>query len=141
MDRSAGGSDTGRCAVRYWPLQAPVKQLIIRHLDGGQDVGHEVTVVTRFHHAACDGASASLWLAHQWKVAFGHDAPLRNPAAGQPPRLRRHAAPVRRGRSAPRGPTPRLLVEDAPPTRTRRWRTFAFSARSRAGGAGDGRRP
>ena len=51
--------------------ELPVQQLIVTsHSDA------KTILVTRFHHAACDGMSAALWLRHQLEVAQGAKAPL-----------------------------------------------------------------
>ena len=46
-------------------VQAPVRQLLVTGNAGGS------VLATRFHHAAADGASAAMWLAHQVRVARG----------------------------------------------------------------------
>jgi len=47
--------------------QHPVQQLFVLPDEGNVQ---RTKLVTRFHHAAADGLSATLWLAHQLRVAY-----------------------------------------------------------------------
>src|SRR5688572_12447188 len=49
--------------------EMPVQQLVITNR-----VNAQVTLVTRFHHAAADGLSAAMWLSHQLRVADDKEA-------------------------------------------------------------------
>ncbi len=98
----------------------PIAQLVIAERPGaGQKL------VTRFHHAACDGVGAQLWLAHQLMVATGRQDPVLALQPVLPPRLRRHPAPRRRNRLSPPGPSRSLWTRAGQPGRRRRWLTMS----------------
>jgi hypothetical protein len=101
----------------------PVRQLIRPDRTGGGQ-----TLVTRFHHAACDGVAAQLWLAHQLQVASGVREPTRQRQPAERPRLRGHPAPRRRNHLAPDGPSRPLATRRAQPGPTRRWLTMSAPA-------------
>lgn len=106
-----------------WDLRRtpPVRQLALSDADTRGAV-----LVTRFHHAACDGLGALLWLQHQLEVAGGLRGPLRVAAPYASPVLLRHPAPVRRSAFAFRGPADRLHVDSRSPSGRRCWRTLVF---------------
>ena len=116
--------------------EPPVKQLMIiggaSRADSrdGPSVGHaeggRATLVTRFHHAACDGIGAGLWLSHQWNVAFGNAPAVERPRAPETLALRTHPAPRRKSRFALRGASPRLMGPRTSARRAREWRTFSL---------------
>jgi hypothetical protein len=98
-------------------------------------------LVTRFHHAACDGRSALLWIAHQLAVACGSTAPVQAPRSVEPLALRQHRAPVRRSRFASLGPSRTLAGRGASPRLVRRWLTVSrpsFPHRPSGGGIAEG---
>ncbi len=82
------------------------------------------TLATRFHHAAADGLSAALWLAHQLSVAHG----LTPPQNGVQLTLRRQDTSVRRSKFAYDVPCDPLWTAGPTRTGTRRWITFGFPA-------------
>jgi hypothetical protein len=89
----------------------PIKQLVIG-----------ATLATRFHHAAADGLSAALWLAHQLSVAYG----LPPPASSAELSLRRASTSVRRSQFAYDGACDRLWTPEAMRSGIRNWTTFSF---------------
>lgn len=99
-------------------VQVPVRQLLVTGNAGGP------VLATRFHHAAADGASAAMWLAHQVRVACGEDEPAPGPVLEPRLRTRPRQAGGQRGRS-PR--SARLWHRDGRPTRARRWHSIEFS--------------
>ena len=98
--------------------QVPVRQLLITG-DAGP------VLATRFHHAAVDGASAAMWLAHQLRVACGEDGPPPGPVLEPRLRTEPRQAGCRPGRS-PR--SARLWRRHGRPTRARRWHSIEFSS-------------
>jgi len=82
------------------------------------------TLATRFHHAAADGLSASLWLGHQLSIAYE----LIPPAASAELSLRRAEESVRRSRFAYDGACDALWTPNSTRSGTRRWSTFSFES-------------
>jgi hypothetical protein len=126
---------TSELANERWDLRqtAPVRQLAL-----SQASGPGGSLVTRFHHAVCDGLGALLWLEHQLAVVSGRD-PRTTPAAPAPPALRSHRSPAGRSAFAFRGPADRLQTSGEPPSGHRAWRTVTIEMQPLqqvAGGAG-----
>jgi hypothetical protein len=103
--------------------EMPVRQLLIK---GGSP--SELTLVTRFHHAAADGLSAILWLNHQFRVAQGKEVYQRVIEPLAELTLRGHPSPKKKSRFAFDRPSDRLWFHGTRPSRTRRWRTIHFKA-------------
>ncbi len=103
--------------------QMPVQQLALKN-----DAEGEMKLVSRFHHAAADGVSAAMWLAHQLRVAYGRAAPVRQPAPFQDLAIRNHPSPVKRSRFAFSGPSQRLWSSGNQLSYTRRWHTIRIPA-------------
>ena len=96
-----------------------VQQLVLR-----DDLGEGATLVTRFHHACCDGTSAILWLRHQLGVARGTEEMLHERLACSPPELRSHARPARRSAFAFARRADRLHTRESRASGRRDWRTI-----------------
>jgi len=103
--------------------EMPVQQFLITNV-----LNEEVKLLTRFHHAAADGLSAAMWLAHQLRVARAKESPVAEVLPFQHLPLRTHSAPVKRSRFAFNGPSDRLWTRNIQSERTRRWVTIAISA-------------
>jgi len=103
--------------------QTPVQQLVIT-----EDVMGRVKLVTRFHHAVADGLSAAMWMSHQLRVAHEKAAPVAEVSAFQTLDLRSHSSPVKKSRSAYRGPSNALWTSQTKPSRARRWHTIEVAA-------------
>ena len=88
----------------------------------------ERNLVTRWHHAAADGLSAGMWLAHQLAVASERVEAVSETQESPQVALREHSAPVRKSAFAHRGRSSRLWCRDAPPARARRFRTITILA-------------
>ena len=101
--------------------EIPLQQLVISPL-----AGNRMTLVTRFHHALCDGASALSWLAHQLNVAWRVLPPTTSARVHRPIALRRHPMPVRRSRYAYEAPSAQLHSAGGEPSSSRRWITFSL---------------
>ena len=80
------------------------------------------TLASRFHHAAADGLSASLWLGHQLSVAYG----LTPPESAAQLSLRRQENSVRRSKFAYDGACDPLWTVNRTRSGTRRWVSFNF---------------
>lgn len=104
-----------------WDLGATpaVQQLVLR-----EDHGEGATLVTRFHHACCDGTSAIMWLRHQLGVATGAEEMVRERQACAPPALRCHPRPARRSAFAFARPADRLRTRETRASGRRDWRTI-----------------
>lgn len=96
----------------------PARQVLIARDDDRTSI-----LATRFHHAAADGRSASMWITHQFDVASGHERPVTDSEPFQPPALRfTRETENRRRRSAE-------PLWHRPGTRSprRRWHTIQFA--------------
>jgi hypothetical protein len=109
--------------------EPPVRQVAI--LDSP---GPGLLLATRVHHAAADGLSALLWIAHELEVAAGVRAPHTagsgiplEPAIGAPA-LRQHRSPTRRSRFAFPMPADPSWTRAGVPARPRRWLTRSLAA-------------
>lgn len=101
----------------------PVRQALFPHVRGPG-----ATLVTRFHHAATDGAGAVAWLAHSLDVALAGRPPCATWLAADPPPLRRHARPARRSAFAPTGPAAPLPTRAPRGQGRRRWIDLSLPA-------------
>lgn len=93
----------------------PVRQLLVR-CGGAAD-----RLVTRFHHALCDGVSAGMWLEHQLCAARGFIPAVPESQAHAAPVLRVHPRPRRRSRFAYRRPAQTLCKRITSNVQKRRW--------------------
>ena len=103
--------------------QVPVQQLVI--IDGADG---RAKLITRFHHAVADYMSATMWLGHQLRVAYGQQSPVTEVSPFQGVPLRSHPSPVKKSRFSYCGPAHRLWRPRARPSRVRRWRTLEVPA-------------
>ncbi len=103
--------------------QVPVQQLVI--IDGAND---SAKLVTRFHHAVADYLSATMWLGHQLRVAYGQQSPVTEVSPFQELPLRRHPSPVKKSRFSYLGPAHHLWSPRARSSRARRWHTIEVPA-------------
>jgi hypothetical protein len=101
--------------------QNPVKQIV-------QAVGDQVSLVTRFHHAAADGLSAALWLGHQLSVAYGFAEPETAPHKFNELTFRVSANSTRRSSFAFRGASDPLWTTNYIPSGARHWFSIDFPA-------------
>ncbi len=83
--------------------------------------GERPVLLTRFHHCAFDGVSASMWLFHQLMVASGQVQPEQELGPWTPPELAGHDAPHRKSTYSHLGGSTRLWTQSPKPGRTRRW--------------------
>jgi hypothetical protein len=125
--RAGQGNPAANAAFLESPL-LPTRDLPVRQLVCPDAAGGGQTLLSRFHHAACDGLGAHLWLAHQLAVAAGTLPAVSTPQPVAPLRLRRHPRPVRRNRFAPRGPSRALTTGAAKPGPRRGWLTLSRPA-------------
>lgn len=88
----------------------------------------EWILVTRFHHAAADGLSAAMWLAHQLAVASGHSEPQHQPSNGNEPVLKTQRTAVRRSRFSYPNASESLSSLQLLRNGIRRWTTLEFDA-------------
>jgi hypothetical protein len=102
--------------------QQPVQQLLVLPDEGN---GNRTKLVTRFHHAAADGLSATLWLAHQLRVAYSQESPTVRSAPFLNLVLKTHPSGVRRSRFSFAGPSDRLWAQHSSPSPLRRWLTVS----------------
>lgn len=93
-----------------------VRQRLI-HRSGGKPP----VLLTRFHHCAFDGVSASMWLFHQLMVASGQLEPEHERGEWTPPELSSHDTPHRKSKYSHVGGARRLWTASPTPSRTRRW--------------------
>lgn len=108
--------------------ERPVKQLL---LPG--ESGH-ARLATRFHHAAADGLSATLWLGHQLKIAYGLEREQTERGAFDQLALRHSDSSVHRSKFAFNGASDPLRTSGARHSGLRRWTTICFPAIRRARG-------
>ena len=83
--------------------------------------GQRPLLLTRFHHCAFDGMSASMWLFHQLMVASGQLEAESKLGPWTAPILRDHDSPNRKSKYAHVGGARRLWSDGTEPSRTRRW--------------------
>jgi hypothetical protein len=98
----------------------PARQLLIAREDDRTSI-----LATRFHHAAADGRSASMWLTHQFDVASGHERPVADSKPFQPPALR--FTEKRDRANGSRGSREPLWHRPGARSRKRRWHTIQFA--------------
>ena len=131
-------TDPHRSATEFlntlWDLRRtpPVQQLVLSPADGSG-----ATLVTRFHHAVCDGIGSLLWLRHQLEVANGLRSPLRSAERYETPVLLRPAKSVGRSAFAFRGPPDRLHASSRTPSGRRAWQTLSIGPDFRRAAAAD----
>jgi hypothetical protein len=129
-DRLEAGA---KCASEHYGVEASfgtqicVKEFVNQRFDlrPGYQIKQTLngaTLATRFHHAAADGLSASLWLGHQLSSAYGLIPPANSPTLS----LRRAERSVRRSRFAYETACDRLWTPHLTRSGTRRWTTFGF---------------
>ncbi len=107
----------------------PLRELPIRQLAIYPLSGTKLILVSRFHHALCDGVGAAMWLAHQLDVAWGSTKPVKTCRAALPaPLLRAHRSPVRRSRYAYKRPSDALYTARSQASPRRRWHSFELDA-------------
>lgn len=106
----------------------PRHELSIRQLAIYPVSGTKLILVSRFHHALCDGVGAAMWLAHQLDVAWGSPKPAKNSRAVLAPLLRGHRSPVRRSRYAYKRPSDALYTARSQASPRRRWHSFELDA-------------
>ena len=102
--------------------QNPVKQIVQATGD------NQVSLVTRFHHAAADGLSAALWLGHQLSVAYGFIEPETAPSTFNELTFRAAATSTRRSSFAFGGASDPLWTTNYIPSGARQWFTIDFPA-------------
>ena len=102
--------------------QPPVRQILVLNGPG------EASLVTRFHHSAADGLSASLWLGHQLNVAYGLEEVEVERAPFAELALRKLRTSVRRSKFAFDGASDRLWTSHMRRSGKRRWITIGFRA-------------
>jgi hypothetical protein len=103
--------------------QQPVRQLIVLPDERNRS---RAKLVTRFHHAAADGLSATLWLAHQLRVAYSLESPELRRAPFSNLDLKTHPDGVSRSRFAFAGPSDRLWTQRSASSSERRWVTVSL---------------
>ena len=107
----------------------PRRELPIRQLAIYPVSGTKLILVSRFHHALCDGVGAAMWIAHQLDVAWGSTKPTKNRRPALPaPLLRGHRSPVRRSRYAYKQPSDALYTARSQGSPRRRWHSFELDA-------------
>src|SRR5215510_15629151 len=100
--------------------QVPVRQLLVVPAAGESN---QAKLVTRFHHAAADGLSAILWLAHQLRVAYHLELPNLRRVPFVNLLLKTHPAAARQSRFSFAGPSDRLWAQHSAISPARRWVT------------------
>jgi len=103
--------------------ELPVQQLIMI-----SEAENTTTLVTKFHHAAADGTSASLWLNHQLAVAFGFETAQSDQSPFEPLLLKQLSTSVRRSQFAYDGRSDQLWTLPAQRSGIRAWRCINFEA-------------
>jgi hypothetical protein len=103
--------------------EVPVQQLVV-----ASDAEPSTTLVTRFHHAACDGMSAALWLRHQLEIAQGIKTPETQIAAHAQVTFRRAPRPARKSELSLAEPSTRLFTAGRVRSNARSWITIAVDA-------------
>lgn len=103
--------------------QFPVQQLVTR-----DEAENATTLVTKFHHAAADGTSASLWLTHQLAVALGFEEARSEASAFEPLPLKQLSTSVRRSEFAHPTPSDQLWTLPAQRSGIRGWTSINFEA-------------
>ena len=95
---------------------AQVRQLLLT----GPKIEHPL-LLTRFHHCAFDGVSASMWLFHQLMVACGLVQPETERGDWSPPALSHHDDPHRKSKYSHWGGARRLWTDSSGASPERRW--------------------
>jgi NRPS condensation-like uncharacterized protein len=103
--------------------ESPVQQLVMT-----SDADNATTLVTKFHHAAADGTSASLWLNHQLAVAFGFEKVRKEQSPFEPLSLKQLSTTVRRSQFAYATPSEQLWTLPAQRSGVRAWTSISFEA-------------
>lgn len=105
--------------------ELPVQQLVLT-----SDAQNATTLVTKFHHAAADGTSASLWLNHQLAVAFGLEKAQEKPLPFEPLPLKQKPTFVRRSQFAYSAPSDQLWTLPGERSGLRAWKSISFESDS-----------
>ena len=102
--------------------------------------GERPVLLTRFHHCAFDGVSASMWIFHQLMVAAGQVEAETERGDWSPPALSHHEDPHRKSKYSHWGGARRLWTENRQPSAERRYQSMQLdSAPIRAAIDGHGR--
>ena len=91
--------------------------------------GERPVLLSRFHHCAFDGASASMWLFHQLMVAAGQLPAETQSGDWSPPSLAHHDAPHRKSKYAHWGGARRLWMDGKQPSAERRCVSIQLDSR------------
>ena len=102
--------------------EPPVRQLLLERSGGG------ATLATRFHHAAGDLLSCSMWVGHQLRVVFGNEEMTRVRRSFHEIVFKTHPSPRRRSPFAFQGPCHPLWCRGHEPSRQRRWQTLEIES-------------